>query len=336
MIDVRGFIEIVRKVLATHNLGAEGEYRRWLFQNKDGTRNLGLNEYGCADAANILYMIGELPGDTNKRTSWINVLQAFQKQDTGMFAEGTHDRIHTTAYCTAALDLFDVKPIYPVKELFPLKEKENLESFLEGLDWTNNPWGESLKGSGIFASLVLSGAVTSEWQDWYFDWLWRETDPETGLLRKGCIYENGELKGAPLFNHMAGTFHYFFNVEYARRALRYPEQMVDTCLKIFNEKLHPPVACSIGFAEADWIYTINHSSRQCGHRVKECQQAITSIALSLAEFLSTIDPDTHDQLNDLHRLIGTVCALAEMQAAVPGLIKTEVPLRPVLDRRPFV
>ena len=35
-------------------------------------------------------------------------------------------------------------------------------------------------------------------------------------------------------------------------------------------------------------------------------------------------------------LIGAVCALAELQLALPGKIETTVPLKIVLDRRPFI
>ena len=41
-------------------------------------------------------------------------------------------------------------------------------------------------------------------------------------------------------------------------------------------------------------------------------------------------------LIDLHMLFGSVCALAELQSALPGMIITEKPLRLVLDRRPFI
>jgi hypothetical protein len=35
-------------------------------------------------------------------------------------------------------------------------------------------------------------------------------------------------------------------------------------------------------------------------------------------------------------LFGAVCALAELQRALPGEIRSERPLRLVLDRRPFI
>ena len=60
--DISKYIENVKKIIDNHNLGQIGAYCRWLWQPTDSAkphRDLGLNEYGCADAANILYMIGK-------------------------------------------------------------------------------------------------------------------------------------------------------------------------------------------------------------------------------------------------------------------------------------
>ena len=46
--------------LRAHALG-DGAYARRLWQNAAGGREPGANEYGIADAANILYTIGEFP-----------------------------------------------------------------------------------------------------------------------------------------------------------------------------------------------------------------------------------------------------------------------------------
>ena len=52
--------------------------------------------------------------------------------------------------------------------------------------------------------------------------------------------------------------------------------------------------------------------------------------------MDSLDPPTHDGLNDLHGLFGAVCALAELQLALPGEVESTVPLKSVLDRRPFI
>ena len=42
------------------------------------------------------------------------------------------------------------------------------------------------------------------------------------------------------------------------------------------------------------------------------------------------------RFDDLHMLFGAMCAVAEMQLALPGEIKSTIPLKNVLDRRPFI
>ena len=59
-IDLRGYIEAARNIVANHAL-SPGTYRRWNWQGQDGTRDLGINPYGGAYAANILYTIGYFP-----------------------------------------------------------------------------------------------------------------------------------------------------------------------------------------------------------------------------------------------------------------------------------
>ena len=67
-----------------------------------------------------------------------------------------------------------------------------------------------------------------------------------------------------------------------------------------------------------------------------CKEAILDFAKEFVEYLDSLDFETDDGVNDLHMLFGAVCALAEMQAALPGVVETTKPLRLVLDRRPFI
>jgi hypothetical protein len=52
--------------------------------------------------------------------------------------------------------------------------------------------------------------------------------------------------------------------------------------------------------------------------------------------LTGLDPESDTGLDDLHDLFGSVCAIAELQQALPGEIVTARPWRLVLDRRPFI
>ena len=340
MRNIDELIGKIKKTVDSHRLENEGEYARYLWQNEAGDRKMGLNEYGCADAANILYTINDFVEEPEKRKGWIQTLQDFQNPQTGLFQEPTHHFIHTTAHCISALELFDAKPRYPLYALQKYTEKEGLYDLLENLEWTTRPWPESHRGAGIYASLKLSNSVGLEWERDYFKWLWENEDPETGFWKKGTI-ENAEVT---LHHFMGGSFHYLFNMEYARQPLRYPERLIDTCLALYengqigDEKGYKPDKFGkyIGFLEIDWVYCLTRAGRQTTYRHDDIKRALRKFAGEYIDWLYSLDVDTHDGFNDLHMLFGTTCALAELQQELRGEIETKKPLRLVLDRRPFI
>ena len=334
MPNIQELIDIIKKTVETHKLENEGEYARYLWQNEKNDRKMGLNEYGCADAVNIMYTINDFPRDIEVRNSHVKVLQAFQNPESGIFHEETHNFIHTTAHCTAALELFDAAPLYKFKALEEYKTPEGLIKLLEGLDWSDNyVWGHSHRGAGIYAALKLNDEIDEQWEKTYFEWLWENADPEFGFWKKGSINRNSEK----YYHYMGSGFHYLFNIEYAKMPLRYPEKIIDTCLEMYNNKL---IANNFGekvnFIEMDWVYCITRSLRRCGHRREECMVALRKFATEHIEWLYSIDHQSHDEFNDLHMLFGTTCTLAELQTALPGELITKKPLRLVLDRRPFI
>lgn len=328
--DITELISNIRGIVEKHEL-MPGAYVRWTMD--DGTdRNMGVNEYGCADAANILYTIGDFPKEMEERAAFIKTLQGLQNPETGLFTEPTHHTIHTTAHCTAALELFDALPLYPLKGLERYKTKEGLYQLLDSLAWVDNPWPNSHQGAGIYAALTVTEEATREWNDWYFQWFWNEADPDTGLWRKGC--QTGK---APIYAHMAGSFHYLFNHEHAKMPLRYPEKMIDTCLDMYwNRKLREDFGTFVGFLEIDWVYCVTRALRQCNHRFEECVEAVTDFAEKYLDYLMGLDPETSEEMDDLHMLFGAVCCIAELQRFLPGCVVTEKPMKLVLDRRPFI
>ena len=344
-IDIASLINAIRDTVKSHELEQKGAYARWLWQNPNGTRDLGINEYGCADAMNILYTINDFYCDAETRKARVNALLSLQDKDSGMFKEATHHTIHTTAHCTAAIQLFDEKPLYELKGLHPYTSKEGLYSLLDGLDW-NDPWPQSHQGAGIYAALVNADEITPEFQKNYFEWMWENADPEVGFWKKGIAnnapvanrsHPNGNQEPDATFAYMAGGFHYMFNHEYAKMPLRYPEKIIDSCIEMYKENGLPErFGKDINFIEVDWIYCINRASRKTSYRNDEVRELLEDFAEKYLGFLLSMDYSTHENFNDLHMLFGATCAIAELQAALPGKIITEKPLRLVLDRRPFI
>jgi hypothetical protein len=327
-IDLRGFVRSAEDIVASHALGG-GAYRRW------NRTDEGTNPYGCADAANILYTIGRFPRDPAERAGWITSLQSLQDPSTGLFEEATHHPIHTTAHCVAALELFDARPARKLVQLASLTAIPAMRDFLADLNWAADPWRASHQGAGLFAALVIVEDVDADWQSAYFEWLDAHTDSRTGLFGGQHVRPVEHSGVASLVPHMAGSFHYLFNMQWARWPLCYPERMIDTCLHMLAEDKYP-LGRRVSFAEIDWIYCVNRALRQCSHRFADARAAIERLGRRLADFLLALDPATDEGLNDLHLLFGTLCALAELQQALPGLVRTDRPLKLVLDRRPFI
>ncbi len=333
MIDLGPLLQRVERVLARHALGEPGVYARFTGREGPGERPPGPNAYGSADAANLLYTL-DRPIPSAERAAWLEALGAFQDARTGLFHEATHDPVHTTAHCVAALELLDARAPHPLRALAPLRDPSALERFLEALDWRGEPWSEAHRGAGLYAALVIAGDVGADWEARYFDWLAREVDPETGLLRRGC--HAGLARGdGSLFPHLAGSFHYLFNFEHRDRPWPHPEALIDTCLAIRAGGAFP-LARLVWFADVDWVYCLTRCLRRCDHRREEALAVLRDFAAEYVAFLESLDPDTHEGLDDLHRLFGAVCALAELQQTLPDELRSEPPLRLVLDRRPFI
>ncbi|MBO7170543.1 MAG: hypothetical protein J6W28_05125 [Clostridia bacterium] len=330
--NIDNILRYIRLAVDEHRLES-GKYARWCYQSAKGDRDLSRLEYGCADAANILYTLGAFPQDADERASFVQVLQSFQGED-GLFEEPTHHPLHTTAHCVAALELFDAKPLRPLtyhKEHFDTEEK--LCAYLASLDWKSGPWNAAHRGAGLYSAMVLTEKMPLTWQNTYFDWLSEHCDPETGLGLRGS---HGEK---PMLHHLAGWFHYLFNFTYARRPIPYAKQAVDACISLYREELchlgH--FGHSISFAEIDWVYILNRASSQCGHRREEAKETLRAFADVFFTYLETdLETAYAKRFDDMHGTFGALCAIAELQAALPGEILSTVPLRLVLDRRPFI
>lgn len=324
--NINSLLDTIRKLVERHKLDT-GAYALYTMDNGLG-RDLGLNAYGCADAANILYSIGEFPRDPAEREKWISTLRSLQEPDTGIFNEGSHHYIHCTAHCLGALELFDAGPLHRLTAFDPYRSKEGLYRFLDELEWDTTPWTGSHKGAGLFAAMNLAGEANSEWNDWYFQWFREEADPETGFWRKGHIKN--------LYHCMGSSFHYLFNHQCFHQPHLYPDKMIDTCLQLYRDKAMGDFGEMIGYVELDWVYCITRSLRMCPHRFRECVEAIEELAEHYLDYLMSLEPDNNPILDDLHRIFGVVCCLAELQSFLPGQILSDKPLKLTLDRRPFV
>ena len=332
-INIDKIVEKASKVVENHAMDTPGAYSRWLWQNEKQNRNLGVTEYGVADAANILYIIGDFEMPQEKRDGFANVLQNFQNPESGMFVEATHHTIHTTAHCAAAIELFDKKPLYVPHDLTKYLDEQELTNFLHSLDWAGAPWTESHKGAGTYSALFNSRLTTAQWRKCFVKFLTDNCDPEYGMSMKGSI-QTGK---SPVERHLFGWFHYMFCLESAHASIPMPDKLIDTCIDLYkNGGFSGNFFEETSFRQVDWVFAINRASRQTPHRFYETRELLRDFAEKYLDFLNNIDENKHDGFNDLHLLFGAMCAVAELQLALPGEIESQFPLKSVLDRRPFI
>ena len=81
---------------------------------------------------------------------------------------------------------------------------------------------------------------------------------------------------------------------------------------------------------------MTRAMEQTPHRFYEAKECLEEFAASFVSYLENEDWDANHDLNDLHALFGSVCALAELQRALRGKLYSKIPLKLVLDRRPFI
>ena len=323
-IDINPIIEKIYSRVLTHQTGV-GKY-----VNRTAT-GANADPYGCADAINILYTLNRFPKSTQEREAHINALRELQDKESGMFiADGVHHIIHTTAHCVSALELLDARPLYPLTDMEKYKDIREVFSMLNEIDWLHCGKGAH-PGAGIYAALVNTDSVDKKWRDAYFCGLNEACDRESGLWKKE------PTKNFPVRLQIGDTFHYLFNYGHQKEPIPYPEALIDTCLNAYkNGDMGESFGKQFHYIEMDWVYCLNRASQQTPHRFYEIKETLEDFAEVYLNYLKTVDWQTEEWSDDLHLCFGVSCALAELQRALPGKIDSEVPLRLVLDRRPFI
>ena len=299
LFDIRDIVRHTREVVSAHAGATPGEYHRVLKPSDDKSVKTGVTAYGCADAACILYTLGKLPTDAAAIESWIEAIGKFQNPQTGLFEDGSHHEIHTTAFALAALDFFDARAAYPLKALHPLRERRQLESFLEQEDPET---GFGQKGKTIPLN-----------------------DPESPVPL--FHYLGGS------FHYLFNIVHASRKQRHPEKAV---DTCLEIWNNRRQPLYGEPFCRGISYAEIDWVFYLNRSVRQCGYRFEESRKAMEEAAEKYIDYLKHLDYSTDAAFNDLHKLFGMICALSEFQLALPGQFITERPLRQVLDRRPYI
>ena len=307
--------------------GPAGSYAREV-----GARETEL--YGISDMACILYTLGRLRPTEKERAEWNQNFQSLQDPVTGCYLERqrTHIPLHNTAFALGAMELLELGPARPLVFAREYAAPEKLRAFLEGLAWRKTVYKDSHAGAGLASVMVLApGLVGPDWFASYFAWLDARFDPRNGMLGQDKP-DGGD------FDQIGGTFHYHFLYEFFRRRMPFPERRIDAIIGLQQPDgyWHPQNHL---WLTLDAVYMLTRTVRHCHHRPRDVEGVVRRV---LEVFMSeVISPDGRARhfggRLGVHCLTAVVSLLAEAQQFLGAEeVLTEMPLRLVLDRRPFI
>lgn len=328
-INIDPILEKIEAALRQHEI-SPGCYTRWTRQPEQSPHPLGPNPYACADAAAILHILNRFPANPAVRAAFVDTLQGFQDQESGLFMASTHHVVHTTACCVNALHLLGAKAKYPFVELNEYLNVQAVFDMLEERDWLRQGLGAH-PGAGLYTVLAFGSEAGAEWEETYFSWLDSQCDVTSGFWKKEPVDDTFTV-----WQQLRDTANFLFNYEYARRPFPCPMALIDSCLNMYlTDQMPENFGKGIRHFELDWVYCLNRASRQTSYRFEEIKAALNRFAQDYTAFLCGIDWTRQAAADDLHCLCGTLHCLTELQQALPGVLKSSRPLLNTLDRHPF-
>ncbi|GAA0856511.1 hypothetical protein [Aliiglaciecola litoralis] len=183
----------------------------------------------------LAVMIRDLTGSIDtlseqERASWIEYIQSFQDQETGLFKEPSdlgsnpYLRWSNCDYSICALQILGGRPKFPLTFLHELSDRAKLDTYLAEIDWSS----AGLESNFIMFLLDILEFDKSQFSsyqetvDAVFEYMDAKQDPETGLwgMKEGSYYCSG----------LAGAYHLVFFYNYYNRPLNHVDNMIDSIL----------------------------------------------------------------------------------------------------------
>jgi hypothetical protein len=154
--------------------------------------------YAACDVAIMRTIMGEnlrrsLTSD--QRSEWISHINSFAQAD-GTYGPGLGNRSpeHANGMVISALGPLGGRQKYPVRLYDSFDTVEEVEPWLEKMDWRNQ-WSGSHRFWGGLHCFSCSSRCTPEWREKVFAWLDRNLDRETGWWRVGVPHQHPGVDG---------------------------------------------------------------------------------------------------------------------------------------------
>jgi hypothetical protein len=285
------------------------------------------DDFDCYDVADRICILHTL-GESAVAKDWLTHFDQFRTAD-GLYVEGTptHHPWHTTAFVIAAMQLCGRRPEAPAA-FDDYRDRARAVAFLDSLDWEHSVYGGSHEGSALCSiAAIAPGYADAGWFDAVFSALDAKIDPANGMMGTAKP-ARGDL------DQIGGTFHYHFVYEHFGRRLPCAEARIDAVLGLQQpdgiwHSMNPV------WLTLDAVYLMTRSVRDAEHRRRDIEAAMHAVLEHYRREICV--PEFFREPLAAHSCTAVVSLLAEAQRFLGAdIVRTERPLRLVLDERPFI
>ncbi|MCK4401684.1 hypothetical protein KAW08_05225 [bacterium] len=240
-------------------------------------------------AAMTRHFYGDIKNITEKeRKEWVDYLQSHQ-EDNGDFIDPllvdsemwkdekweNYGQGHCTSMTIHGLFALEAKVQKPFKRVELFKDKDYTFSWLEKRNWqdTYHTGNEVVQALLIlqYARDFHKDREAGEVINWFFDYLDKKQNPETGLwgeVGNNSAGINPQIQGVDR-QIQGGTFHFIIRYLYAHRPINHKKKIIDNCLA--NQNKDGSFGYASACADIDSIYLLTRLSLLTSHRKKEIE-----------------------------------------------------------------
>ncbi|TKI04121.1 hypothetical protein [Martelella alba] len=219
--------------------------------------------YAYADAINLQYMFpfANILPDINASLDYLAHLQDTNSQ---LYYEGSHHILHTTASAVACLARWHQRPTYDCSYI--IREFDITKS-LNSIRWDIEPWRDSNIPSALrlLVNVYFEQHEKEFFANKFYNWLYENACPKTGLWRKGHISDS---PNRGIFPSIASGFHFLIHYQFDKVKFPHNRQLRQTCFNYYNNQ-YIKLFESLGYIDIDFLYCLLRSWSQSHQELED-------------------------------------------------------------------
>lgn len=309
------YLECMAETIRGHiyyECGRIGVYR---FAEWDSRQRLAYgfganNVYAYSDILNVNKCLPpHLKLGANETCAIISNLKALQDPITGLFHEGSHHEIHTTACAFSALHRYGDTPNHGIPSLCLEGRSTDICSLLDNVRWDVNPWRDSNMPAGLLTLTILmkSHDKSDVMENSFFKWLDENLDSHYGFWKLGGLVTEDK---ASTFPYIAAAFHFLFLYSFTGTTFTHQRELYKQCEPYLTDDRLMGFCKEPGYIEIDCIYCVIYYLRR--NKDELAGRLLVDFTSRYLNGLATWFDNLRS--SDLHKLAGSMALYSELES----------------------